>query len=399
MAASGLKPSVALRSEGGRQELVDSATKRSLLLSPLEGRLLSLWDGLASAAHLTEMARAQGVVIEARQAAVFLERLGRAGFLAAAPAVETGLVPDAPGLERLDDVAPALRGDLLIEKVSGTKGVLQVTDPLKNRSFTLYDFEVSIARLLDGKRTAGQVIDAAARIGIPVTLESLRKFIRQLRGYRFIDERRLTGEVPVASAAAPPAPVSDAWTPELRELYESAQRLWRQGRPEAALEYLDALLDVAPTLEEPRELKARIEAERGGEPQSDVNFDSLHGTVNPLLDSGEPIETPEAEPAWLSTGASPPRPKAVTPLAPSTPEAAAAGDNPFAAIPTESSLMPMPLAGIPPSALEKSGPPAPIPSGSTPKTAGPFAPIPGGSSPKATNPLAPIPSGSTPKTA
>lgn len=370
MASSGLKPSVARRSEGSRQELVDSATKRSLLLSPLEARLLALWDGLASASHLTEMARAQGVVIEARQAAVFLERLGRAGFLAVAPAVDTGLVPDAPGLERLDDAAPALRGDLLIEKPAGTKGVLQVTDPLKNRSFTLYDFEVSIARLLDGKRTAGQVIDAAARIGIPVTLESLRKFVRQLRGYRFIDERRLTGEVPVATAAQPAtAPASDAWTPELRELFESAQRLWRQGKPDAALEYLDALLDVSTALEEPRELKARIEAERAGEVLVDLNFDSLHGTPNPLFDARS-APAPAAAPATSPS-----------PSAPRAPASSLLGGVAPATSPSPSA----PRA--PASSLLGSAAPATSPSPSAPRA--PVSSLLGGGGPAASPPRVP----------
>ncbi|MCC6332782.1 MAG: hypothetical protein IT380_02195, partial [Myxococcales bacterium] len=414
MASSGLKPSVALRSEGSRQELVDSATRRSLLLSPLEARLLALWDGLASASHLTEMARAQGVVIEARQAAVFLERLGRAGFLAVAPAVDTGLVPDAPGLDRLDDAAPALRGDLLIEKPAGTKGVLQVTDPLKNRSFTLYDFEVSIARLLDGKRTAGQVIDAAARIGIPVTLESLRKFVRQLRGYRFIDERRLTGEVPVAAVAPPaPAPASDAWTPELRELFESAQRLWRQGKPDHALEYLGALLDVSTALEEPRELKARIEAERAGEVLVDLNFDSLHGTPNPLFDARSapaPAAAPEsAEPPWLSAasppgaarlpGASPPRAAPVPGPAPASSllggAAPATSPSPSAPRAPVSSLLGGPATSPSPSAPRAPvssllGGPATSPSPSAPRA--PVSSLLGGpaTSPSPSAPRAPV---------
>jgi hypothetical protein len=316
MSSPGLKPTVEWRNSGPQAELVDRATSRALVLSPLEARLLSLWDGVCSASRLTDVARAHGLVIEGRQVAVFLERVSRAGFLAALPAIDSGLVPDAPGLERLEDRVPKLRADLLIEKPAGAKGVLRVTDPLKGRSFTLYDFEVSIARLLDGRRTAGDVIGAAVRLGIPVTLESLRTFVRQLRGYRFIDERApAPGEPPAA------APSPEAWTPEERELYESALRLRKQGRPTEAIEYLAALLEVNPNLEEPAELKARLEAERDGELHVDLDFDSLHGVVKPLVAVDAVSQAAVEPPPGASAAAAPSAPRAI--LAPPASSAAA----------------------------------------------------------------------------
>jgi len=348
MTSLGLKPSVELRGEGERAELFDAATKRTLALSALEAKLLALWDGLASAMHLTDLARAQGVVIEPRQASIFFERLERAGFLAAAPASDSGLVPDAPGLEHLDDRVPKLRGDLLIGRAPGAKGVLQVTDPLKSRSFTLYDFEVSIARLLDGRRTAGQLLEAAGRLGIPVNLESLRKFIRQLRGYHFIDEAA------VAPASPPPVRVTpETWTPQLRELYDSAVRFARLGKLDRALEYLEALLEINAALEEPRELKARLEAQRAGEVEVDVNFDSLHGVPNPLA---APPPLPAMD--FMTLHASPPTTSAAPPALPT---GGAPADSPSS--PLSAASPPRPAPAAPPSR------PAPLPSASPPRPA------------------------------
>src|SRR5437763_3698939 len=87
----------------------------------------------------------------------------------------------------MHEIVPAFRGDLLVEKQEG-KGLFEVTDPVSAKKFTLYDFELSIARMLNGKRTASQVIEAATKIGIPVTLESLEKFVRQLHAYGFLTD-------------------------------------------------------------------------------------------------------------------------------------------------------------------------------------------------------------------
>src|SRR3989442_2489701 len=59
--------------------------------------------------------------------------------------------------------------------------VYEVSDPSRDMSFTFQDFEVSLARMLNGERTAGEVVEAAGQIGIPLTLEGLEKFIAQLQ--------------------------------------------------------------------------------------------------------------------------------------------------------------------------------------------------------------------------
>lgn len=193
-----------------------------------------------------------------------------------------------PELQLLSDVVPNLRSDLLIEPRPGEAGLFNVgraDDP--GRVFTLYDFEVSLARMLDGHRTVSALIEAAAKIGIPVTLESLRKFVRQMRAYQFVQE--------TPTAATDPgggwAPRTE-WPPEVREMFQSALRTFRNDRLTEARGYLEALLQIQPDVAEAHELLQRIEErilsgeasprpaldvfqdESGGPPQGDeASFD------------------------------------------------------------------------------------------------------------------------------
>src|SRR4051794_21417444 len=88
----------------------------------------------------------------------------------------------------LGDKLPRFRADLKVAKKADTKGLFEVTDPVADKHFTLYDFELSMARMLDGKRTSQQVIESSTKLAIPVTLDSLEKFLRQLRAYGFVEE-------------------------------------------------------------------------------------------------------------------------------------------------------------------------------------------------------------------
>src|SRR5688572_15637690 len=98
----------------------------------------------------------------------------------------------------LGDKLPRFRSDLKVAPKADSKGLFEVTDPVANKHFTLYDFELSMARMMDGKRTAQGVIESSTKLAIPVTLESLEKFVRQLRAYGFVED----GEVSASAAAA-----------------------------------------------------------------------------------------------------------------------------------------------------------------------------------------------------
>ena len=176
-------------------------------------------------------------------------------------------------LTRLGDIVPRLRPDLSMDPRQGEPGLFQVAiNDGSGRSFTLYDFEVSISRMLDGRRAASQLIEAAGKIGIPVTLESLRKFIRQLRAYGFIEE------IPVVAVGEAGWAPRAEWRPEVRELFQSALRTFRNDRPTEARGYVEALLQIEPDVPEAQALLARIE-ERilSGEASPLPAFNQLHG--------------------------------------------------------------------------------------------------------------------------
>ncbi|MFZ5444424.1 MAG: hypothetical protein ACOZQL_30815 [Myxococcota bacterium] len=273
MLLPGLKDTIELETEPSLR-LVDRTGGAALAVSETEVRLLQLWDGASSATELSARVFVEGLDVEPWQVEQFFTRLARAGLLAAATPVVPNFVPALPDIERPEDTVPRLRGDLIISRSAQSRGTVEVRDPASDRSFTLYDFEVSIARMLDGRRSASEVLAAANRLGIPVNLATLRAFLQQLRAYRFIDERVTGGDTTW--------PPRQEWTQEVRELYQSALRLLRQGRYDEALGYVEAMQAADPENAEAKSLRERIEAEARGSLELKVDFESLHTPPGPL---------------------------------------------------------------------------------------------------------------------
>jgi len=154
------------------------------------------------------------------------------------------------------DAVPIFRTDLVIEKGSSA-GLFEVGEPDTGRHFTLYEFELSIARMFDGRRHASDVIENGVRLGIPVELDGLNKFVRQLWRYGFL--------APPGSAPSPSAGEESAWGERekwdeaTRTLFQTGLRLMRQGRPQDAQSYFQAVLDAEPGNAEARELLAAID--------------------------------------------------------------------------------------------------------------------------------------------
>lgn len=128
---------------------------------------------------------------------------------------------------------PVFRTDLLIEPRPG--GVFQVTAPGAPQGFLLYDLELALARLLDGRRTAADVLRAAGELGIAATPDSLAKFFRQLQQYGFL--------VQAPTARAPFRTVSPADAVSRRE---PVLKLWSEQKFEEALTYLEMLIGETP---------------------------------------------------------------------------------------------------------------------------------------------------------
>ncbi len=163
---------------------------------------------------------------------------------------------------------PTFRADLVL----GKKGNLfEVSDPTSGKRFTFYDFEISLARMLNGQRTWTEVIEAGNRLGIPVNLASLAQFVRQLERYGFLGP---------AGTLPPPAPPEsiwgkrDKWEDSIRNLFQSGLRLTRQGRYYEAAAYFEAILEHDPANAEAQEMLGKVQEHLAKEPQVAVPLDS-----------------------------------------------------------------------------------------------------------------------------
>ncbi len=270
-------------------------------LTSVEAQLVLLYSGEKDPRQLSERAREQGVAVEPAQVSVFLDRLVRAGFL---PKVETRPATPPPSRPLLPtDALPPFREDLQVVPSKSSPGLVEVIDPAKGRSFTIYDFEASVARMLDGRRTAEEVVAIAGRIGIPVGLESLERFLRQMAAYGFLGP---AGQPVSGAAGASGRPSRRPWTPDVRELFQGALRHFRAGKSKEALDYLEALLEIDPENDEARELRQRVE----GEPAIEVDFADLHeeekvsAAEAPSDDDLERLALPRSRRRpWLAGGA------------------------------------------------------------------------------------------------
>lgn len=136
------------------------------------------------------------------------------------------------------DVVPPIREDLEASPPpSGTGAEVITVAPHDGRSgaMRMHGFEFSIARMLDGRRTADDVIANCQRLGLPVNLDALEDFLFQLKTHG------LLSAVPVQGRKA-----GFNWAPEVRDLYRNALRAAREGEFARAKQYLDTLLNRAP---------------------------------------------------------------------------------------------------------------------------------------------------------
>jgi hypothetical protein len=295
MHLSGLSEDVDFDGAAAPPRLLHQKTGRLLELTATEAQMVPLFSSGTGLEQLTEMARAQGVAVELPQVAAFLQRLGRAGFI---PKVEIQQpIPDVPTPLEPSDALPRLRADLRIAPSSSAPGLIEVVDPGRNRSFTLYDFEVSVVQMLDGQRNAEDIIESAGRIGIPVTFGSLKNFIRQMAAYGFL------APPGVATGTGPARPPRRTWSPDIRQLFQGALRLYRSGKSGEAVDFLTAVLQIDPQNTEGKELKQRVE----GRPEVDLNFDILHGESTEMP---EEISAPEVEVAEVAAQDAAPEPAA-----------------------------------------------------------------------------------------
>lgn len=114
------------------------------------------------------------------------------------------------------------------------------------QGFLLYDLELALAKLLDGRRSMKEVLEQANRLGIPATPQSLQRFLRQLWQYGFLDAQEPT---PAARTLSSPETFSGRAV---------VMRLWSEEKQEEALSYLEMLLGRFPEDESLMQLQALL---------------------------------------------------------------------------------------------------------------------------------------------
>src|SRR5690348_15911856 len=75
------------------------------------------------------------------------------------------------------EIVPAQRKDLQLTR---TQSGYQIVEPSSGRSVAVNDFEISIIRMLDGRRRMSDLLDNCRRLEIPINAESLTEFILKL---------------------------------------------------------------------------------------------------------------------------------------------------------------------------------------------------------------------------
>jgi len=177
-----------------------------------------------------------------------------------------------------DETARLMRADLTVRRREASS-LMDVTDPRSGKTFPLYDFELSLARMLDGRRLWREVVEAGQRLGIPVDLTSLVQFVSQLDNYGFL--------APPGTPPPGPGEGQSTWAPRrkwddgLRALFQSGLRMHRQGRYAEAANYFEAMLQTDPQNPEASEMLEQSRRRMTGAPPA---------STEPLLpppDSGQ----------------------------------------------------------------------------------------------------------------
>ncbi len=173
----------------------------------------------------------------------------------------------------LSDVVPVLRADLKIGDPQPGRGEseIHVEDASTGKFLVMKGFELSLARMLNGRRTAEEVLIAAGQIGLPMSIESLNGFLRKLRKEGFLTELAGLAPLDITTWEA-----RSEWNEEIRRLFQEALREARADRFVAAKSRLDALLARSPAIKEAQQLlhwvmqRLRPEAGTVSPPFSDV---------------------------------------------------------------------------------------------------------------------------------
>jgi multidrug resistance efflux pump len=129
-----------------------------------------------------------------------------------------------------------------------------VVDPTTGTSIALRGFELSLARMLNGRRTAAAVVEAATAIGMPISLEALDRFVRQLGTAGFLAR-------PTDAPIQTPTTWNQRreWDDHHRSRYQQALKEARSDQLPAAKQHLEDLQHDAFDNTDVKELHAWVD--------------------------------------------------------------------------------------------------------------------------------------------
>ncbi len=218
--------------------------------------------------HVLARSTAGGVDASDERVRAIVKKLTNLGLLVKAPAQAARTVPTFDELtldvdKALADVKapaspppagplPRFRGGLKVVTHPET-GLCDIIDAATMQTLSVHDFEMSLARLLDGKRSYADVFTAAQRLGIPVTPESLLQFIKQLTVIGFM--------APPGSTEAGPGssfPAREKWNSSVRMNFQAGLKLRREGRYAEAITAFELVLISDPENPEAKDALAAV---------------------------------------------------------------------------------------------------------------------------------------------
>ncbi|MGQ0504252.1 MAG: HlyD family efflux transporter periplasmic adaptor subunit [Myxococcaceae bacterium] len=207
-----LRADVSIRKSGkaGLYELQRRGSRSGCTLHELELKVAQLLDGRRSHQQIIELSKAMGLPLTEALFEKFLRELiaydmldvpGTAASsidqtqLAASSLVGDNLIHTTAPFS-MDVISgawtppekPRLRKDLRIRKVEKGRSLLfEVTNPNASATCTLYEIEHTVAQLMNGGRSLVKIVSESAALGLPMTVEQLVKFMRQLSAYGLIE--------------------------------------------------------------------------------------------------------------------------------------------------------------------------------------------------------------------
>ncbi len=185
-----------------------------------------------------------------------------------------------------DDVVPSLRNSLAFNHLPQGLGAgfVNVKNIINGDEYRLRGFEYSLARLLNGRRTAADVVSAARQVGLPVTLSDLDGFVKKLSDHHLVTQTPLPpNDYDMASFEA-----RERWDDKTRQLYRTALREGRAGNLNRALISLECLLYERPKTEAAVHLRKRLK-ESLKAPDSVAQFRKIFADTERDWRSEEPL--------------------------------------------------------------------------------------------------------------